>query len=121
MTTSATSASALSNQYMTLLVTQLQHQDPLEPMNNSEMTAQLTSMSQLEKLESLDNSFSKVLAAQQQLQATDLIGKNVTFIVDEQGNLGSGTVESIDFSSDTVRLKIGESLVNMSQVSTISQ
>ena len=36
-----TSATALQNNFMTLLVTQMQNQDPLNPMDNSQVTSQM--------------------------------------------------------------------------------
>ena len=39
--------------FLTLLVTQLQHQDPLSPQDNSEFIAQLAQFSSLEALQNL--------------------------------------------------------------------
>jgi flagellar basal-body rod modification protein FlgD len=77
---SATSASTIQTDYMKLLVTQLQNQDPLEPMSNQDMSAQLAQFSQLEQLENLNQSFGQVLENSEQGLANDLIGKEVSFI-----------------------------------------
>jgi flagellar basal-body rod modification protein FlgD len=43
------------DQFMTLLVTQLKNQDPLQPEANSEFISQLATFSSLEKLTSIDD------------------------------------------------------------------
>lgn len=76
----STSANNLQMDYMKLLVTQLQNQNPLEPMSSYEMSAQLTQFSQLNQMESMNTSFSDVLATTEHNYATSLIGKTVMFV-----------------------------------------
>ncbi|QBG47370.1 flagellar hook capping protein [Verrucomicrobia bacterium S94] len=45
------------NEFLQMLVTQMQNQDPMEPMDNSEMTAQLAQFSALEQMENLNTRF----------------------------------------------------------------
>ena len=95
---SLTSASDIQMDYMKLLTTQLQNQNPLEPMSNEEMTSQLTQFSQLGQLEDMNSSFSEVLATVQRDHATSLIGKEVTFVGEtDTGEVGmiSGRVEQV--------------------------
>ena len=47
------------DQFLTLLVTQLKNQDPLEPLNNTDFIAQLATFSSLEKLTSIDGTLKK--------------------------------------------------------------
>jgi flagellar basal-body rod modification protein FlgD len=65
--------------YMKLLVTQMQNQNPLEPLDNKDMTAQLAQFSQLQQIEGLNASFGKVLDSVQRSYASSLIGKEVSF------------------------------------------
>ena len=48
--------------FLQLLVTQLQHQDPLAPQDNSEFVAQLAQFSSLEELQNLTSSMSNAQA-----------------------------------------------------------
>lgn len=75
---SSTSAAALQDQYMKLLVTQLSHQDPLDPMDNAQMTSQMVGLAQLEQSEKLNSNFSSMLRSQQVSNAGYLIGRTVT-------------------------------------------
>ncbi len=104
MSTSAvTSSTKIQADFMKLLVTQLQNQNPLEPLDNNEMASQLTLFSQLEQLESMNSSFAKVLATVEQNYATSLIGKEVSFVGEsDSGETGitSGIVEQISNDID---------------------
>lgn len=70
----------LNNNFMTLLVTQLQNQDPLNPMENSEMTSQLAQINTVAGIEELNDSLNVIngqINAGQAIQALQLIGEGV--------------------------------------------
>lgn len=75
------SASKIQTDYMKILVTQLQNQNPLEPMDNNEMATQLAMLSQLQQLESMNTNFSQVLSNVEGSYANSLLGKEVSFFV----------------------------------------
>lgn len=73
-------AGDLQNSFMTLLVTQLKNQDPMNPMDNSEMTSQLAQINTVNGIQSLNDTLSGIngqIDAGQTLQAASLIGKGV--------------------------------------------
>jgi flagellar basal-body rod modification protein FlgD len=53
-TTATTNPLASESTFLTLLVSQLQNQDPLNPTDSTEFVSQLTSYSQLEQLINID-------------------------------------------------------------------
>jgi len=63
------------NEFMTLLVTQLQNQDPLEPMESSEFIAQLAQFSSLEQLQNISEKLDDLTA--QLSGAANLIDREV--------------------------------------------
>ena len=68
------------DQFLKLLITQLQHQDPLNPMESTEFTSQLAQFTSLEQLFNLNAGFEGLKSALTSLndyQASNLIGKNV--------------------------------------------
>jgi flagellar basal-body rod modification protein FlgD len=73
------SASDIQMNYMKLLITQLQNQNPLEPMDNDEMASQLAQFSQLQQLETMNSSFADVLSTTERNYASSLIGKEISF------------------------------------------
>ncbi len=66
--------------FLQLLIAQLEHQDPLSPMDNVQFTAQLAQFNTLEQLETMNKGMQALLAAQEitnSVQAASLIGKEV--------------------------------------------
>lgn len=88
--TSSTSAAAtaaaaaddtsIGDRFLTLLVTQLQNQDPLNPMDNGQMTSQLAQISTVTGINKLNDTMSALsasLGSNQYIQASGLVGHNV--------------------------------------------
>ncbi len=79
--------------FLTMLVAQLQNQDPLNPMEGSDFSAQLAQFSSLEQLINMNESIESMVTAFNERSDTDVsafIGKEVT-----------GTVDSIEVSGGT--------------------
>jgi flagellar basal-body rod modification protein FlgD len=67
--------------FMTLLVAQIQNQDPMSPMDNSEFTSQITQFTMLEEMETMNDKLEDNLVVGQSINNTAmlaLVGKNVT-------------------------------------------
>ena len=79
--TSTTSvATAAQDRFMKLLVTQLKNQDPLNPMDNAQMTsqmAQISTVSGIDKLNATLQALSASMTPNQTLQAASMIGHGV--------------------------------------------
>jgi flagellar basal-body rod modification protein FlgD len=66
--------------FLTLLITQLQHQDPLNPADSTEFTAQLAQFSSLEQLNNVNENLSALKLYQASInnaQAVSFIGKDI--------------------------------------------
>ena len=77
---SQTQATNLQDQFLKLLITQMQHQDPLNPLDNSQVTSQLAQISTvtgIDKLNTTITGMNTAMVASQSLQASALIGKGV--------------------------------------------
>lgn len=103
------SASQIQFDYMQLLITQLQHQNPLEPMSNEEMASQLAQFSSLSQLESINSSFGEVLAATNRGYANSLIGKEISYFVGD--GLTSGMEKKIDVVNEVYNDLEGDNLL----------
>lgn len=67
--------------FLSLLTQQMRNQDPTQPMDSSQMVSQLAQIAQVSATQSLQTSFdtlSTALQGNQLLQASDLVGRNVT-------------------------------------------
>ena len=96
-------ATDIQMDYMKLLITQLQNQNPLEPLDNNQMASQLAQFSQLQQLETMNSKFADVLGDVERSYAVSLIGKNISFV--GQTDFGSaeilsGTVQAVTSNAD---------------------
>ena len=119
VSTSAGTASSLGassivetqDQFLTLLVTQLRNQDPLNPMDNEGITsqlAQLSTVSGIEKLNQTVLALTGQLDVSQSMQASNLIGRNVLVPGEaiKLGETGVATPFGIDLMSDAASVKV---------------
>ncbi len=118
--------------FMKLLIAQLQNQDPTNPMKDNEFIAQMAQFSALEQTMNLSKSFEKFAEAQNQsqlIQYNNFVGKNIRWheITEETGedgkpvvNEGTGRITSIKFvnGSAVFTLENGKELTpgNISEV-----
>lgn len=121
----AYTASKIQMDYMKLLVTQLQNQDPLEPLDNNEMASQLAQLSQLSQIESMNSNFAGVLVTLQRTYANSLIGRDVDFsVATETGDTEttSGTVDGVYSNSDgEIFLTVGNYTLSLEDVVSVRQ
>ncbi|MCC6484560.1 MAG: hypothetical protein IT209_06910 [Armatimonadetes bacterium] len=106
------------NLFLKLLITQLQNQDPMNPMEDKEFIAQLAQFTTVEKLSSIDSALSSSTTAAQSQQAVSLIGKTVS-VLDPSGDgePAVGVVDSVALAGkDGPVLRIGKQEFPMSWV-----
>lgn len=123
---SGKSGAELQNTFMKLLVTEMKNQDPTNPMDSSQMTSQLAQINTVSGIAGLNTTLSSLAAqmnASQQVNASNLIGKDVlaaghditvskgaasAFGVQLGGPAGDVSVKITDSAGQTVRsLKLG--------------
>ncbi len=81
------------NEFLKLLVAQMNNQNPLEPQDNSEFVAQLAQFSAVEGMENLNGTVDDMasnLRSSQALQASSMVGQSVVVPGNEYGFLQSG-------------------------------
>ena len=103
---------AAQDRFLKLMVAQLSNQDPLNPMDNAEMTSQMAQINTVTGITQLNNtlkSMSEQFTGLQALQSTSLIGKQAvvngnTLGYDENGLARGGLMLAED--ADTVKVNI---------------
>jgi len=86
----------MQTRFLTLLTTQLRNQDPMNPMQNAEVTSQLAQMSTVDGIERLNKMFQQFVSSQESaeaMQAAALVGRGVLvegkgMILTEAGGVG---------------------------------
>jgi flagellar basal-body rod modification protein FlgD len=101
----------MSEQFMTLLVAQMQNQDPLNPMDNSKVTSQIAQINTVSGINDLNDSLGAIngqIGTSQQLQASALIGRGVLVPGDgiSVGEEGAATPFGMELESPASEVKL---------------
>lgn len=104
-----------NNAFMKLLMTQLTHQDPMNPMEDTEFISQQAQFAQLEKT---DQMLSVMKSANLLGQAGSLVGRTVD-IQAAEGQTVSGRVDSVKIGADSVGILVGGKTYSLDQVKQI--
>jgi flagellar basal-body rod modification protein FlgD len=103
------SMSAEQTQFMTLLVAQMRNQDPLNPMDNNEMTSQIAMLNMVSGIDNLNKTLNNMSTSQQlgdSLKATDLIGHSV-LVPSSKVVLNNGRADfSVDLAGDAQNVNL---------------
>ena len=89
--TATATANDASDRFLKLLVTQMQNQDPLNPMDNAQITsqmAQINTVTGIDKLNTTMTGLGTNMTQMQMLQGTSLVGRTVR-VEGNQINVGS--------------------------------
>ena len=114
--TVSTAANALdSNQFMQILMAQLTHQNPLEPMSNDQMMSQFSQLNSLQELRSIHVAMDQVSVSNQTTYLASLIGKTVKGN-HPNGDPFEGVVDGVITEQDNPQLLIGNETVDLSDV-----
>ena len=131
-----TSSTDDSNMFLTLMLQQLQNQDPTQPTDNTEWLAQLAQYSTLEQMtqmnEGLDNCmnylsalYSDLAANAEITQTLSLIGKEVTVNYTDpetkEEKEVSGIVTEASFEDGTGKVKIGDEYYSIANIVSIRE
>lgn len=98
--------------FMQLLLAQLQHQDPMNPMEDAEFISQQAQFTQIDKTNEM---IEAINGSNMITQATSLVGKDVEFVL-EDGSTTMGTVDSVKFGANDIGIVVGEQTYAMGQV-----
>ena len=113
-----TSASDIENQFLTLLVAQMKNQDPLNPLENSEVTNQMAQLSTVTGIESLNSTLETLVTdiqSSQALEAANMIGHGVFVPGTGMSLSDSQAILGVELASaaDTVKVSIRDSSGNL--------
>jgi flagellar basal-body rod modification protein FlgD len=117
-TVSNSSQQALTqNDFLQLLVSQMENQDPTNPQSDTDMAAQMAQFTSLTQSSAMSASLSM-------LQANSLIGSTVTVQTDSSGDTASGVVQSVQMGSSTAgglpQISVNGTSYNLNQVVSVT-
>ena len=115
---SGTNSQLGKDQFLKLFVAQLQHQDPMNPMEDTEFMGQMASFSTLEQVTNLATANAQIAESLSSTSAVSLIGRTVTW-TDADDVSHTGIVEKVTTAGGTPSLTVGGT--DGVELSTISQ
>lgn len=101
--------------FLQLLVTQMKYQDPLNPMDNQEMLAQLAQFSALEQMQNVSSMTEKQMA-------TNLVGKFVQYTYTDSNGMVATGINKVDYTSisgSKILLGVGDTEIELNQVDEV--
>lgn len=107
-----------SDAFLKLLITELQNQDPLEPMSNQEILAQLGQIREIESNLQLTETLESLSLGQNIATANSMIGRLVAGLTDEAEQV-AGRVDGVSIVDGQPKLYVGEHIIDLKNVSDI--
>jgi flagellar basal-body rod modification protein FlgD len=106
------------NDFLKILMTQLTHQDPTQPMDDKEFIAQMAQFSSLEQITNMNDNLSKVAGLIAKSQAVGLLGSAVDVV--NGGQVVSGVVDAVT-AGDFPQILVNGQYYDYSQVQKIKR
>jgi len=101
--TAKSQAEETEDRFLTLLVEQMKNQDPLNPMENAQVTSQMAQLSTVTGIDKLNETMASMIGnmqASQSYQAASMIGHNVLVPGDALANTGTGGLFGYEAETD---------------------
>jgi len=105
--------------FLKLLTSQLQYQDPMEPMKDTEFIAQMASFSSLDQMNSLNKNFESFFQTQMNQSIQSYLGKVVTLQVGDGGAESRGLVTAVTQKDGIMKLTVNGSDHDASSVTRV--
>ncbi|WP_079480188.1 flagellar hook assembly protein FlgD [Halobacillus salinus] len=129
--TRGTGSSSLGkDDFLKILMAQIQNQNPLDPMKDKEFISQMTQFSSLEQMTNMSQSFQSFTESQSLppvIQYSHLIGKEVSYpVIDEEtgyvNSIESGVVKSVSQKQGDTLLELENgSVIHVMDVQKVSE
>ncbi|MCB1686733.1 MAG: flagellar hook assembly protein FlgD [Pseudomonadales bacterium] len=110
------------NEFLKLMIAQMNNQDPLDPAKNEDFIAQLAQFSTVEGIENLNGSMAGIASAMQSsltIQASSLVGRSVMVPTSQTWVGSGGTSGSIDLPESSANVRVDISRANGEHIRTI--
>lgn len=105
--------------FLQLMVTQLQYQDPMNPVDTTQMMSQNAQFEALTQMQNVAKATNQVLAAQMSFGAASMLGQHVTW-TDSAGTTQTGTPTAVSFQPTGPVLTIGDQSVPITSITGVT-
>jgi flagellar basal-body rod modification protein FlgD len=106
--------------FIQLLVAELQNQDPMSPMSNTEILQQVSQIRAIESNTRLTSTLDSVLLGQNVSTAGSLLGRTITGLTDgDNAEKVTGKVDKVTIADGTAKLQVGDKTISLKNVAEI--
>jgi len=116
--TTTTQGNKVEDTFMELLLAELRHQNPMEPMDSSQMVTQMAQMNSLQELQKITASLKAVDQGNQFLKASSLIGKQVTYLSNDF--VKQGVVSAFSIEKNVISLLIDDTAITLQDIIAVA-
>ena len=111
-----TSQSLGKDDFLKLLIVQMQNQDPTDPMDNTEFIAQMAEFSTLEQMTNMNSNFDKLSSVLTSNSALGTIGKTVQIDLGEATT--QGVVQGITYGNNP-QVRVGNMYYDLNKITAV--
>lgn len=104
--------------FLKLLIAELRSQDPMEPMDNSELLGQVSQIREIESNLRLTETLEAVQLSEKLSAAASMLGQTITAL-DDQGQFVTGVVDRVTVENNVPKLHLGDYAVDLKNIKEI--
>ena len=105
--------------FLSLLVTQLQNQDPSSPMDTNQMISQTTQLAMMEQITALTTTGTENFSLQMRMAAAALIGQDVSY-TDSDGETVTGVASAVSYAGPVPQVTIDGVSIPLDTISGVT-
>ena len=94
--------------FLNLFLSQLQFQDPLKPVDNTQFLAQLAQFTNIEQTQVMSDNINGLLSLESSNQAVSLLGRTVEYSTGSNSAPATGQVATVTFNNGQPSLTISQ-------------
>jgi flagellar basal-body rod modification protein FlgD len=107
------------NDFLKIFVAEMQNQDPLSPMDNSEILQQVSQIKAIESNQRLSDTLSSMQLQQGLTTAGTLLQKTITGLTDD-GERITGIVDKVTVDNKEIKVNIGDKVLSLKNIAEVN-
>lgn len=104
--------------FLKMLITELQHQDPMNPTNSDQIMQQISEIRNIQATSDLTTSLNAVVLGQSLATAGSLIGRQIEGLASD-GSQVTGAVSSVSIKNGTPEVNVGSQTLGLSNITSV--
>ncbi len=104
--------------FLKLLVTELANQDPLNPMDNTQLLQQISHLREIQATDLMTATLESVLFGQNFTTANWLMGRNILGLTDD-GQYITGIVDRVTLHGKEVKAHVGDHVIDLRNIAEV--